>query len=113
MKIIDNPIDKYGNPIPKEKQCCRWCNKSIKRLTEQVPIDQPTNHIVVSKDRNIKAYDEWGDLIRDQKPMFKRVWDGQTYNTLRYGNFCMVKCAVEFANRVVREVDKKQGKVFL
>ena len=114
MKIIDNPIDQYGNPIPKEKQCCRWCNEPIKRQIERIPIDQPTNHIVVSKDRNKKTYDEWGDLVSDQKAINKRVWDGQTYKTLSYGNFCMAKCAIEYANYIAERVNKTPGtKVFL
>ena len=98
MKIIDNPIDQYGIPIPETKRCCVWCGSQIKRNLVKVPIDQPTNHIIVSQERTKIHIDEYGDVIGKEIPKRKTIWDGQSYKRLQYGYFCKAKCAIAYAN---------------
>ena len=110
MKIIDNPIDQYGELIPETKRCCVWCGSQIKRNLVKVPIDQPTNYIVVSQERPKDRIDEYGDVIGKTKPKRKTTWDGQSYKRLEYGYFCKAQCATAYANYTIERRIKDRGK---
>lgn len=102
MQIIENPIDQYGDPIPDHKRHCKWCNSSLVRVTQKIPIEQPTNHVVIKTEKNRKHYDEYGDFTYEDKACYKTVWDGESYKRLAYGHFCKVKCAIAFANYIAK-----------
>ena len=36
------------------------------------------------------------------------IWDGETYE-LKYGNFCTLRCGLEFANKVLNKYDIPEG----
>mgnify|MGYP003127635363 FL=1 len=51
------------------------------------------NDILVSK--NIRTYENIGKHVSSFS-----TWDGQSY-TLKYDNFCTLRCATQFANNIV------------
>ena len=77
-----------------KQEFCVNCGAGAKKTTTtvEVPYKEPYqgNMIVVltrhSHPENPRPWTEYS------------VWDGETYEPLRYGHFCRLKCCREFAN---------------
>jgi hypothetical protein len=116
MKITTlHPVSsRTGKPIPENEQCCSWCGSKLKKVTRKIPIEQPTNEIVIRTQKPVDTYDEYGDLRTNVKQhLYKYVWDGVSYEELKHKHFCKDSCAIAFANAYMLKyfkINKKKGR---
>ena len=86
----------FDHPSP-----CRNCGKAAKKKTEthRWVADEPyTGNMHVVRKESYVAF--------GQDCMTLTLWDGETY-TQRYGFFCTLDCASDYANRMVRTLEGK------
>jgi len=86
----------FDHPSP-----CRNCGKVAGKRTESMrrSADQPyTGNMQVVRERKHCAF---GQNVVDMT-----LWDGETY-IQKYGFFCTLDCASDYANRMVRTFEGK------
>ena len=86
----------FDHPSP-----CRNCGKAAAKKTETLTRspDQPyTGNLRVMRERKYRSF---GQDVIDMT-----LWDGETY-IQKYGFFCTLDCASDYANRTVRELECK------
>lgn len=87
-----------------KQQFCVCCGNGSDKLTRRVdrPRNQPYdgNQIVLRTDHFVQGSYEGTDYT---------VWDGETYRPLKYGSFCKLRCAHEFAEAAVRAGFKRSS----
>ncbi len=86
----------FDQPSP-----CRNCGKAAAKRTESMrrSADQPyTGNLWVMRERKHRSF---GQDVIDMT-----LWDGETY-IQKYGFFCTLDCASDYANRMVRTLEGK------
>ena len=89
----------FDHPSP-----CRNCGKAAAKKTETLTRspDQPyAGNLRVMRERKYRSF---GQDVIDMT-----LWDGETY-IQKYGFFCTLDCASDYANRTVRTLEGKAVK---
>tara|TARA_R100001440_G_scaffold70885_1_gene93608 strand:+ start:735 stop:1028 length:294 start_codon:yes stop_codon:yes gene_type:complete len=88
------------------QQFCACCGKGSEKLTEH--LDLYDDEIYQGNQQIIRSTSHhYGDGTRIggraiSTSRHLTLWDGETYRPLKYGSFCKLRCAQEFAEAAVR-----------
>jgi hypothetical protein len=87
---------------------CAFCGKATSKQLEHVELTNDEtyegNLQIVSKKTTRYDWDVWKTVTNDadrviiKKRTYLSLWDGESYEPLRYGNFCKLNCCKAFAN---------------